>query len=487
MAVKSLMDEQKTRIKELEKENLRLRQTERVLMENAELYRILSENVVVGVTLIQKGCFVFVNNTFLSMFGFKTSGDLIDKNADRLFSGIFKRGGANFFGPFRAKGTGREFIRMASFSDNGQERWVQGYHTRVKYMGKPAVLSIIRDITERRKRELESFEEAALLREENISLKSSLKERYRLADIIGKSRPMQEVYRMIISAANTGANVVIYGESGTGKELVARAVHDLSSRGKKEFVTVNCGAIPGDLLESEFFGYKKGAFTGAYLDKEGFLDLADGGTLFLDEVGELPGSMQVKLLRMLDGGGYTPVGSGRVKNSDFRIISATNRVLKDLVRKNSMREDFFYRIHVIPVTLPPLRERVEDLPLLIDHFLKYYNESGTAHLPGNIMDALYNYHWPGNIRELKNVIQRYVTVGKLDFMEPADIPSAGSDEHDENVKLNDMIEKSEFDMITRALNITRWNRTKAARLLGISRKALYRKVKKYESKGHKMG
>lgn len=476
------------RLEALEKENLRLRQADQALKENEERYRVLSENVVAGVTLIQDGHFIFVNNTFVSMFGLKDSSEVIGKDADRLFSKIFKRGGINFFGPFQSNTAGKEFTRMASFLNNNQEKWVQGYHTLINYKGKPAVFSIIRDITERRLREIESQVETAFLREENLSLKSSLKERFRFGDIVGMSRKMQEVYKMIIQAANSNANVAIYGESGTGKELVAKAIHNLSSRSNDEFVTVNCGAIPGELLESEFFGYKKGAFTGAYADKDGYLGLADRGTLFLDEVGELSQNMQIKLLRVLDGTGYSPVGSNKTKNSDFRIISATNQDLKNLVKNNQMREDFFYRIHVIPITIPPLRERVEDLPLLIDHFLKHYNEKGdVTHLPGNVMDKLYHYHWPGNIRELKNVIQRYLTVKKLDFMEPIHITSTDDYVYDEKIRLNDMVEKSEHKMIIQALNRTKWNRTKAAQLLGISRKALYRKLKKYEPKEHNTG
>jgi len=181
---------------------------------------------------------------------------------------------------------------------------------------------------------------------------------------------MQDVYEFILQAAATQANVIIYGESGTGKELVAKAIHETSDRSKKSFVTVHCGAIPETLMESEFFGYKKGSFTGANLDKRGYLDEADGGTLFLDEVGEIGLNMQVKLLRAIAGGGYTPVGSSTKKNTDVRIVAATNRNLRDMVKRGIMREDFFYRIHILPIYLPPLRDRKDDLPLLVDHFLQ---------------------------------------------------------------------------------------------------------------------
>ncbi len=181
---------------------------------------------------------------------------------------------------------------------------------------------------------------------------------------------MQEVYELILKAAATNANAIIYGESGTGKELVARAIHRLNNRKEGRFIPVNCGAIPENLLESEFFGYRKGAFTGAAADKEGYLDLADGGTLFLDELGEIGPNLQVKLLRVLEGGGYSAVGGRDVKKPDVRIIAATNRDLKAQVNRGLMREDFFYRVHIIPIQLPSLRERREDIPLLIEHFMQ---------------------------------------------------------------------------------------------------------------------
>ncbi len=189
-----------------------------------------------------------------------------------------------------------------------------------------------------------------------------------LANIIGGSRAMQRVYELIIQAA-APASVIIYGESGTGKELVARAIHDMSDRRAHNFVTVNCGAIPENLFESEFFGYRKGAFTGAQTNKKGFLDIADGGTLFLDEVGELTLNMQIKLLRVLEGGNFIPLGSNHSKTSDLRIVAATNRNLPEMVATGAMRDDFFYRIYVIPVHLPALMERKEDLPLLIKHLI----------------------------------------------------------------------------------------------------------------------
>jgi transcriptional regulator with PAS, ATPase and Fis domain len=229
---------------------------------------------------------------------------------------------------------------------------------------------------------------------------------------------MQAVYDLILKASASNASVIIFGESGSGKELVARAIHQLSDRRTGNFVAVNCGAIPKDLMEREFFGHLKGAFTGANADKGGFLDSADGGTLFLDEIGEIKQEIQVKLLRVLDGVGYTPLGGIKLKKSNFRVIAATNRDLVKLVKGGRMREDFFYRIRILPIQLPPLRERKEDIPLLIDHFLAVLakGKQGPMHLPVRVREAMETYNWPGNVRELQNVLHTYITLGKLDLM-----------------------------------------------------------------------
>ncbi len=356
---------------------------------------------------------------------------------------------------------------------------------RFKELEKGAVecKRVERAITEESLPEIAIQQEAEHLRGEKIGLKSSIKEQF--GDIIGKSPVMQKSYELILKAAATNAAVAIYGESGTGKELVARAIHDMSNRGEKVFVPVNCGAIPETLLESEFFGYKKGAFTGAHMDKHGYLDLADGGTLFLDEVGELGLNMQTKLLRAIDGGGYSPVGSNKTRDSNSRIIAATNRNLMDQVNRGLMREDFFYRIHVIPITLPPLRDRKEDIPLLIEHFLKSYNDGKKpTPIPGKILEAMYNYHWPGNVRELQNVLHRYLAVKRLDFMssnspnQPVELIGASVKESNRNNNnLCVAVENLEKTFVSRALDQTHWNRSKAAMVLGISRRSLFRKMK----------
>jgi PAS domain S-box-containing protein len=338
------------------------------------------------------------------------------------------------------------------------------------------------DITKSKKTE-------ATLRRENILLKSSIQKRYGFGRIVGKSDAMQEVYNLIVEAANSDANVIVYGESGTGKELVSRAIHEMSTRKERNFVPVNCGAIPEHLLESEFFGHKKGAFTGAYADKKGFMDNADKGILFLDEIGEIGLPMQVKLLRAIEGNGYTPVGGSETIRPDVRIIAATSRNLAETVSSGRMREDFFYRVHVIPINLPPLRNRKDDIPLLIQHFLEEFNysEEKASLITPNIMKALHDYYWPGNIRELQNVLQRLMTIKRLDFnlghgkpqteIEPAlhegDSPVLSSK------GLRSMIESYEKQVILAALEKNRWRRLKSASELKINRKTLFKKMRQH--------
>ena len=308
-------------------------------------------------------------------------------------------------------------------------------------------------------------------------------------NIIGRSPAIQEVYDIILKAANSDNNVVIYGESGTGKELVAKAIHKISNRSDGPFVSVNCSAIVETLFESEFFGYKKGAFTGAYTDKHGFLDLADNGTLFLDEMGEISHNMQVKLLRAIDGNGYSPVGSNMIKHPDFRIIAATNKNPVDQLRRNILREDFFYRIHVIQINVPPLRDRQEDIPLLVDYFLGLWgNGNNRLDFPEGTMRTLHKYQWPGNVRELQNVLQRYLTLNCLDLVASPTVMTRpeylngdpGEVLDLEDVNLHHTMKVFQKKVIVKALNQAKWHRGRAANMLGIDRKTLFRKMKYLE-------
>jgi len=349
-------------------------------------------------------------------------------------------------------------------------------------------VTTLQDVTLRKIQEDAMKRESEQLQQQYSLLQSSMGERFKFCNIIGKCQKMQEVYDIIIRAAASADSVVIHGESGVGKELVAKAIHDISQRKNAPFLPVNCGAISESLLENEFFGHVKGAFTGAHNDKKGFLSHVQGGTLFLDEVGELSLNMQVKLLRAIEGGGYSPVGSNEVLYSDFRIVAASNQNLWEEVKKGRLRSDFFYRLYVIPIDIPPLRERKEDLALLADYF--FSQMESTLHfdaLPGKDIKALYNYHWPGNVRELQNVLRRYITFNSLDFMALPDIdppvippqsPSGAIAVSDSTaaLPLTDAASRFEKQLILSALNHCRWHREKAAEKLGISRRTLYRKM-----------
>jgi PAS domain S-box-containing protein len=452
---------------------------EKSLKESEMRYRVLAEQVADGVTLLQGGRFLFVNRAFARLFSFGDTPFLTGKTLPEVLSSALVQGLERIYETAESAHPKGQSFRIPCVTKEGRQFWVGGRHSVIEFKGEPAVLSTLGDITERVLREKAIQEEAELLRKENIYLRSSMKERYRFANIIGKSQAMQEVYGLILKAAHSDANVAIFGESGTGKELVARAIHELSGRRGQDFVTVNCGAIPDNLLESEFFGHKKGAFTSAHMDKVGHLDIAHKGSLFLDEIGELSLSMQVKLLRAIDGGDYVPVGSHKTKKSDFRVIAATNRDLIEQVKAGLMREDFFYRINVIPIALPPLRERREDIPLLVDHFLKLYSRGQKPpRVPGKIMDAMYTYPWPGNVRELQNVIRRYLSVGRWDFLSPKQgIQEEGNLD---GLSLRTAVEDLEKTAILKALEQTRWNRSRASAILGLSRRALFRKMKKFE-------
>lgn len=365
-------------------------------------------------------------------------------------------------------------------------RWYQSINAPVPSRGgTPSLLAMMTDVHDRRMAETLLKEGTSCLMPGEILQRSGVLQRHKFGNIVGASPAMQKVYEEIVNAAASDANVIIYGEPGTGKELVAHAIHDMSDRRHQRFVPVHCGAIPENLVESEFFGYVRGAFSGATADREGYIAYADRGTLFLDEVGEISPHMQVKLLRVIEGGGYTPVGSNQVERTDIRIIGATNRDLKENVRMKRLREDFYFRIHILPIHLPPLRERKEDLPLLIDHFLLMHG--GKRNLPpisGKMMDRLYDHDWPGNVRELQSVIIRYWAMKGIDLMTSnARMSRASEDPDDAGIpgtdSLKTLMDRYEERIITSALARQRWHRTRVAELLGVDRKTLFSKMKRY--------
>jgi two-component system, NtrC family, response regulator HydG len=298
--------------------------------------------------------------------------------------------------------------------------------------------------------------------------------------LLGVSEAMQGVFRSIAKAVSTSATVLISGESGTGKELVARAIHYHSPRASSPFVPVNCGAIPEELLESELFGHVKGAFTGALETRAGFFQTADGGTIFLDEISETSLSMQVKLLRVLQDREVVMVGSTRPRKVDARILASTNKDLAGLVKKGFFREDLFFRVHVITIDLPPLRERGEDLLLLIHHFTARFAEELGKPVPqfsDQALQVLRNYHWPGNVRELENVIQRLIVMTDGSLIEVPDLPSLMRFSALQEVGFHRTLAEVEEEYIRNVLASVNGNKTRAAKVLGIDRKTLREKLK----------
>jgi two-component system, NtrC family, response regulator AtoC len=337
---------------------------------------------------------------------------------------------------------------------------------------------------------LKKAEEREALRRENRALRETLRKEHQFGELMGKSEPMQRVFRTIEKVAGYTTTVLLQGASGTGKELVARAVHRLSPRANKAFVAVNCGAIPESLMESELFGHKRGAFTDASSDKRGLFEEAHLGTLFLDEVGELPLSLQVKLLRVLQEGVVRRLGETKDMRVDVRVIAATVRDLQSEVTEGRFREDLYYRLNVLQITLPALRERTGDLPLLIDHFLDKYNTRLGTRVKAVAPDALrrlMRYAFPGNVRELENTIERAVVLAEGETLTLDDLPERMSEEADPvavtlgtgELSIKRTTRVIEETLIKRALEQTRGNRTAASRLLEISHRALLYKIKDY--------
>jgi len=461
------------------------KKAEEALLISEQQYRSLVENVDIGIGIIQNRQFVFANHALHSIVDFKPN-DSGGKPLEEVFSAYI----TNYFKKFLShleKKTFKPSWKVLEIPIKIRQRklWMEGRHCYIMWEGKPAILLTLRDITERKLREQKIRFEKIQLQKEVKQLWISLKDRYRFGKILGRSHVMKEVYEMILRASTSDAPVVICGESGTGKDLVAQTIHQLSKREKRAFVPVNCGSIPENLIESEFFGHSKGAFTGAYKDKVGLFDVAHNGTMFLDEIGELSLPMQIKLLRAIEGKGYTPIGGHIVKYADVRIIAATHKNLIELVKEGKMRKDFFYRLHVMTINIPPLRDRKEDIPLLIDNFLEQQGSSEQfQNLPRNIVEALFNYNWPGNIRELQNALHQYMTFQRLDFFDTNDLESIDMRMLDSEVEREDLsfqkaIETFEKRLILRSLEQNQWHRTKTSRALGLPRKTLFRKIKKY--------
>lgn len=331
------------------------------------------------------------------------------------------------------------------------------------------------------------------LQQENRSLREALGQRYEFKNIVAGSPRMQEVLAMVVRVAPTSSTVLIAGESGVGKDLIARAIHEHSRRASGPFIKINSSAIPENLLESELFGYEKGAFTGATTSKPGKFELADKGTLFLDEIGDVPPAIQVKLLRVLQEREFERLGGTRTIKVDVRLVAATNRDLRAALEQGTFREDLYYRLNVVPINIPPLREHKEDIPALVDHFIRRYAAESGKPIHGikpAALKALLDFHWPGNIRELQNIIERAIALSAGEVIEPSDIhldtftlrkgPAAAAAASPETHFIPDgmTLDQFEDEIIREALRRANGNKSQAARLLGLSRNALRYRLSK---------
>jgi two-component system response regulator HydG len=326
------------------------------------------------------------------------------------------------------------------------------------------------------------------LRTENLALKERIGDRFDFSRIIGRSAKMIALLDTLAMVAPSDATVLIMGESGTGKEVIANAIHHNSPRAGQPFIKVSCAALPETLLESELFGHEKGAFTGAVSRREGRFQLAHQGTIFLDEVGEMSPALQTKLLRVLQEKEFEPLGSARTIKVDIRVLAATNKDLTKEVKEGRFREDLYYRLNVVPITMPPLRDRKEDIPPLADHFLVIYREKNRKPLKGisgKALDLLVRYDWPGNIRELENCIERAVIMAKEEMITPIDFPpqiqrlSGDGDKEGFSIPYGMSLAEMEKELIVKTLAETGGNRTRAAEVLGINRRTLQNKLKEY--------
>ena len=329
------------------------------------------------------------------------------------------------------------------------------------------------------------------LQSEVERLRQQVHRRYGFENIIGQSAKMREIFDLVTHVSDLAVNVLIVGESGTGKEMIARAIHQTSARAARSFIPINCAAIPETLLESELFGYVRGAFTDARKDRRGLFQAASGGVLFLDEISEIPLGLQAKLLRVIEDKEVRPLGANQGEKVDARLVSACNRDPELLVQEGRFRQDLYYRLNVIRIDLPPLRERAEDIPVLIEHFIRKFGDQVQRKLDGiepEAFTALMNYHWPGNVRELEHTIERAVLLGKEGRIGPQDLPPSLVASKDNVSPLADAVARSytlkdlEKEYIMRVMEIVHGNKTEAAKTLGVDRTTLYRKLEEYKVK-----
>ncbi len=396
--------------------------------------------------------------------GWKLAGDVDLILTDLKLPGM---DGLELLEKLKAQNSHTPVVVMSAFStvENAVEAMKRG---AVDFLPKPFSLDHLSVVVEKAL-------EVSKLRDENRELREALGQRYQFENIIGSSPAMQEIFATIMRVAPTRATVLLAGESGVGKDMIARAIHQHSPRKDRPFVKINCTAIPENLMESELFGYEKGAFTGANISKPGKFEQANTGTVMLDEIGDVPASVQVKLLRILQEREFERLGSNKTQQTDVRVIAATNVDLRAALEQGTFREDLYYRLNVVPMNIPPLRERKDDIPYLVEHFAKKFN----GEISEGAMERLVSYHWPGNVRELENVIERSILLAKGPMVEADDIkiesgigrakPAFTTDAFLPEGMTLDQYEQS---IIREALKRANGNKSQAARLLGLTRNAL---------------
>jgi DNA-binding NtrC family response regulator len=395
--------------------------------------------------------------------GWKLAGDVDLILTDLKLPGM---DGLELLEKLKAQNSRTPVIVMSAFStvENAVEAMKRG---AVDFLPKPFSLDHLSVVVEKAL-------EVSKLRDENRELREALGQRYQFENIIGSSPAMQDIFATIMRVAPTRATVLLAGESGVGKDMIARAIHQHSPRKDRPFVKINCTAIPENLMESELFGYEKGAFTGANISKPGKFEQANTGTVMLDEIGDVPASVQVKLLRILQEREFERLGSNKTQQTDVRVIAATNVDLRAALEQGTFREDLYYRLNVVPMNIPPLRERKEDIPYLVDHFVKKFG----GEISEGALDRLVSYHWPGNVRELENVVERSILLAKGPRVEADDIkietgvnrrPAFSTDAFLPEGMTLDQYEQS---IIREALKRANGNKSQAARLLGLTRNAL---------------
>ncbi len=449
--------------------HVQLLRQQREIQRQQERFERLAEATFEGILIHDQGRIVEVNSALEALSGYSRA-DLIGRDAFELL-------------PPESRDIAA--AQMQTDNERPYELWIttrDGARVPVEVQGKTLrtpdgmfrVLAM-RDISWRH-----------VFQQEQRALKIELEGRKQFGKLVGNSQPMRTVYEQILRAAASDAPVMIYGETGTGKELTARTIFELSDHHARAFVAVNCASIPENLFESQFFGHRKGAFTGADAHHAGFFEQAQGGALFLDEVGELPLAMQAKLLRVLEDHVYTPVGGRQSRQADVRILAATNKELRSLVQDGAMRSDFFYRLHVLAIDLPPLRRHSEDIPLLAAHFLSQCAESQSSpvppHLPPEVLDRFLAYAWPGNVRELLNEVRRYCATGQVELSGhlTEDRAAESTLPHiPDDLSLADAVECFEQYYIPRTLQRHNGHKRHTADILRVDRKTLYRKLKRY--------